>query len=62
MDKTLEAMQEGDPDAPPEMEDLLGELETCLSYWNDVLCTGAARAMAARLDPEDVFEALIVVE
>lgn len=40
LDKALAVLQSGSPSAAREVEALLAEVETLLSYWNDILCTG----------------------
>ncbi len=40
LDKSLASLQGGNPSATRDVEVLLTEVETLLSYWNDILCTG----------------------
>ena len=44
LDTALAALEEGDMTAENAMESALAEVEDLISYCNDILCTGAARA------------------
>ena len=44
LDAALAALEEGDTSAENAMESALAEVEDLISYCNDILCTGVARA------------------
>lgn len=47
LDKSLASLQGGNPSAARDVEVLLTEVETLLSYWNDILCTGEREAASS---------------